>query len=173
MAKAKTLEDAIDEVLKDYNKVLEEAIKYASDIAVKDIYAESMSCLDEYYDNYDPTSYNRTDNLWRAIVPYLQIKNTKNSIKSTVGVEYDSSVLNMYHGSEKYNPTDGDWVLKNYLKGIHPATNGGTTTETTFYYENIDAVSPEQKMQSFLNEYYNTFNGNVFMYFVSEVGKKL
>ena len=81
MAK-RTLNAAIDELMKNYESALKEAVEYASNEAVKDIYKESISCLERYYDSYDPTSYERTDSLWRAIVPCLTIQQDKDKITS-------------------------------------------------------------------------------------------
>ena len=175
---------AIEKVVKDYPTIIENAVEYASNIAVEDIYKKAIGCLNEYYDNYDPYSYNRTDNLWHAILPYIQINKTAKKIKCEVGVEYDGSVLTMYNGSKKYSPTDGYWVLNNYLDGIHPGTNGSSTPRESPYsdeewlqvvqlYGQIDTVSPSTKMRNFLKSYTKEFDGNVWMYFISEVGNRM
>ncbi len=168
MAK-RTLNAAIDELMKNYEGALKEAVEYASNEAVKDIYTQSMSCLEAYYDSYEPTIYDRTDYLWHAILPYAEeTKYTKDGIVSRVGVAYDPSQLdNVYYGSKKYCPVDGAWVLENYLAGIHPATNGGE-----FYYENIDPVSPTQTMNDYLNNYATTtFHNNILVSFAKQIAR--
>ena len=186
MAK-KTLESAIDELMKNYESALKEAVEYASNEAIKDIYKESMSCLERYYDSYDPTSYNRTDNLWRAVVPCLTIQQDKDKITSVVGVEYDASQLMdiYYSGSERYGAKknaeghiveyghpDGAWVLNNYLSGIHPATNGKSNPQTVAYYENVDPISPTTHMIEYLNNYANTtFHKNIIISFAKQIRK--
>lgn len=175
MAKQKTLEQAIDELMENYESALKEAVKYASNEAVKDIYEYSMNCLLDYYDNYDPTSYERTDYLWHAILPYAEtIKKTKDGFVSKVGVAYDPSQLdNVYYGSEKYSPVDGAWVLENYLNGIHPYTKFNPKTGEYTYYEIVDSVSPTEKMNDYLNQYVKTFDSNLLVSLASQVAKKL
>lgn len=170
MAK-RTLESAIDELMKNYESALKEAVEYASNEAVKDIYKESISCLERYYDSYDPTSYERTDSLWRAIVPCLTIDQDKDKITSRVGVEYDAARIDgVYYGSQKYRPADSAWILENYLRGVHPATNGKSAPDEVFYYENVDDVSPTQHMTEYLNNYANTtFHKNIITSFAKQI----
>ena len=173
MAK-RTLNAAIDELMKDYESALKEAVEYASNEAVKDIYKESINCLYDYYDNYDPTSYERTDYLWHAILPYAEtIKRTQDGFVSRVGVAYDPSKLdNVYYGSEKYSPVDGAWILENYLNGIHPATDGSSVPGGAFYYEIVDDVSPTEKMNDYLNKYAaTTFHNNILVSFAKQIAR--
>lgn len=184
MARKKTLDAAIDEVLKDYKTAMTAAVEYASDRAVEDIWKYSLSCLEEYYNNYDPESYKRTDSLWHAFVPYLKIDKNKTNITSTVGVEYDASLLNTYVvGSKDYGMRDIDndkdimpineWILDNYLNGIHPATDGTRTPGEAVYFQIIDPVSPTQKMNEYINKYVKTFDSNLLIHLASQVAKKL
>ena len=53
MAKSKTIDELINELLKNYKVALNEAVEYASDKAVEDIYKYSQNCLQEYYENYE------------------------------------------------------------------------------------------------------------------------
>ena len=170
MAK-RTLQSAIDELMKNYESALQEAVEYASNEAVKDIYKESISCLEQYYDSYDPTSYERTDSLWRAIVPCLTIQQDRDKITSVVGVEYDASRIDgVYYGSKKYSPTDGTWILDNYLRGVHPATNGSSKPGEVLYYENVDDISPTTHMIEYLNNYANTtFHKNILTSFAKQI----
>lgn len=179
MAKSQTIDELLDELLKNYDGVLTEAVNYASDKAVEDIYRYSMTCLEEYYENYDPTSYNRSDSLWHAILPYSEIYNNGNNIISRVGVEYNPFILESYVsgnpdyiGSKSYGQVDGWYVLENYLNGIHPATNGSSDTDTVIYYENVDDESPTDKMEKYLNQYASTtFHNNIIVYFAKQIVK--
>jgi hypothetical protein len=110
-----------------------------------------MSVLERYYENYMPSRYERTDNLWRAAIPIAKVENMGDIITSTFGVEYDPSVLDgVYDGSQKYEHPDGSWVLENYLMGIHPATNGGRTTDTAIYIPWQDPISPDAYLKRYL-----------------------
>lgn len=179
MAQKKSLDAAIDELLKDYKTALTKAVGYASNKASEDIWKYSLSCLEAYYDNYDPNRYDRTDSLWHAFVPYLNIKENSDNITSTVGVEYDASVLDayikandVYNGSKQYQPADASWVIENYLNGVHPATDGSRVPGGAFYYEIVDPISPTQKMEEYLNRYVRTtFQDNLLVSFAQQVNK--
>lgn len=160
MAQSRTIDDAIDELMKDYRKAAKKAMEEASDKAVEDFYRFSMTCLEEYYENYEPNIYDRSDSLWHAFVPYLKIDAKDNSpkIKSTIGIEYSPSELEKYmgysyNGSSKYQPVDAEWVIENYRKGRHPATNGARNSEYCDFFYNYDPVSPDQKMEGHLRKY--------------------
>ena len=175
----KTIEQAIDELIKDYENAIRKAVKYASDEAVKDIYNYSITCLEEYYENYEPSRYNRTDNLWRSILPYSESVDSGKEIISRVGVEYNPVIFESYIngnpayvGSNSYGQVDAWYVIDNYLEGIHPATNGSRNPDTVFYYENIDAESPTDKMEKYLNNYASTtFNNNILISFARQITK--
>lgn len=171
---AKTIDKAIDELLKDYENIIVDAAKYSVDRVCEEVYEYSMSCLDDYYENYSPTSYDRTDYLWHAILPYAEHPRiVGGNIVSTVGIEYDSSKLdNIYssHASEQYQPVDGHWVLYNYLHGIHPTTNGGRTSETAVYIQVIDDEAPWDKMRKYLkNTVPERFQSNLYLYFLKNL----
>lgn len=178
MAKTRTIDELIDELLKDYSSALTVAVEYASSKATEDIYKYSMSCLEEYYDNYDPTRYHRTDSLWHAILPYSEIHSGKDVI-SRVGVEYNPFILETYIqgnpayiGSQSYGQVDSWYVLNNYLEGIHPATNGSRDPDKVVYYEIRDPESPTDKMERYLNEYASTtFKDNILISFAKQIAK--
>lgn len=175
MAKSKDFDVAMEKLKKNYKKVLTEAVKYATEEAKKDIYEKALSCLEEYYESYDPSSYNRTYHLEDAFVPYEQIQTTNNQIISRVGVVYDTSLLTGYAvGSKNYGSREVDegknilpieeWIMNNYLDGIHPATNGSQIPGKAVYYEFKDPISPTQKMSEYFDKYVKTFDNNVYSY---------
>lgn len=170
---ARTLDAAINELLQDYKKAIAVAVDDASKRATTDIWKHSLTCLDEYYEAYEPNSYNRSDSLWSAFLPYQTIVHGKDEIVSTVGVEYNAGMLTTYTGSKKYTPTDGGWVLNNYLNGVHPGTNGGHTKETSWYdptlFGQVDSPTPTDKMEKYINEYVKTFDRNVLTAFARQM----
>lgn len=184
------ISNAVDDLLKDYKSAMKEAIKFASKQAEKDFMAKAKSCLQEYYDNYSPNRYDRTETLQYAFLPYANIKYGKDKVVGAVGVQYDTAALEVYigdpeyskngkikhtgyYGSSNYQPVDSWWVLDNYLRGIHPITNGGTTSETSIYYEIIDEKSPNQKMNEFIESYEKTFDENVLFGLLGQIAKKI
>ena len=176
MAKAKVrgLDEAIDEVFKNYEKALTKAMKYAAEKARDDIEFKAKSCLWEYYWNFQPTThepniYERTGQLENAFVPYMSVKRVGDSIVVSAGMGYDSTKLDgIYYGSKKWRPVDGSWVLNNYLKGIHPTTDGSSEPGAP-YFAVVDEVSPETKMKTYLDDYIKTFNKNVFDSFFNQI----
>lgn len=173
----KTFDKAIDELLENYESVIKDAVVYATDRVCEDVYRHAMSCLESYYESYIPNSYDRTDRLWQAILPYAEQPRKHGGYWwSVVGVEYDSSKLDgIYRGSNKYGSPDGSWVLENYLKGIHPATNGATIPEFVEYYEITDdsIPSPYNSMETYLStEAGQNFAGYLMTYFIQHVAKR-
>lgn len=163
-AKIKGLDKAIDEIFKDYKKAIKEAAQEATEKAKEDLYANAVSCLVSYYDNYEPTSYNRTYSLIDSFVPYAdKVKESSAGFICRAGVEFDpSKIEGMYNGSEIYSPTDGEWIISNFLAGIHPRTNGsrvvgGGNYEYEVYY---GSFVPAEEMQRYIDRYYYIFDRN-------------
>ena len=172
---------------RNYKEVLKEAVQYATKEAEKDIHKKSLSCLEEYYANYDPSSYDRVDGLKYAFLPYHNVKSSGNYIIGTAGVEYFYDALDyMYQsGSEKYGAKkdknghiieygmpESAWVIDNYLDGIHPTTNGYPKAEGATRMEYIpiyDSKSPTEKMSEYFDKYVNTFQDNVYSYLAAYV----
>lgn len=168
MAKAKVnikgLDEAIEEIFKDQKKVIKKAAEEATEQAKKDLYANAVSCLVKYYEDYDPTSYNRTYSLIDSFVPYANpVKETAAGFVCTAGVLFDENrIANTYAGSEIYTPTDAEWIIANFLSGIHPRTDGSTVVGGGNYeYEKYQgSFVPAEEMQKFIDKYYDTFERN-------------
>lgn len=139
----KALDKAIEDLLKDEKKAMKKAVKFAVKQAKEDFRIKANSCLMEYYNEYGPTSYDRTYSLQYAFLPYEKIIDTDGGIEGTVGIQYSASTLERYiyehqndyswerddgswhggyYGSRNYQPVDAIWVINNYLNGIHPTT---------------------------------------------------
>lgn len=171
-AKVRNLDKAIDKLFKDYEIALTKAMTYASEIARDDIDFKAKSCLYEYYDNYEPNIYERTGYLENAFVPYMNVGRVGEGIEASVGMGYDASRLDgVYSGSAKWTPVDGSWVLDNYLKGIHPTTDGSFLPGAE-YIPIYDEISPDTKMEEYLNNYTKTFNNNVLVSFVKQLTRR-
>lgn len=169
-AKARGLDEALNELFANYEKSLTEAMKYAAQKAKDDIEWKAKSCLYEYYENYEPSIYERTDSLIESFVPYMNVTRVGLEIIADVGMGYDFSRLEgVYSGSKKYTPVDGRWVLENYLNGIHPATDGDWIPGRARYIPFYDSVSPNVKMKEYLEKYNETFNNNVLISFAKQI----
>ena len=160
----KNLDKAVDELFKDYKKAIKSAAQEAIGRAGTDIYDKALSCLMRYYDEYKPSSYNRTYSLWQCFVPYTNlVKETKDGFVCAAGMEYDHTILeNTYYGSNKYSPTDAEWIIENYLNGTHPRTDGSTEVGGGNYeYEQYQSsFVPEYEMQAYLDYYRSIFDKN-------------
>ena len=182
MAKTNGLKAAMEELRKNYPQVLKEAVQYATKEAKREVYNKAITCLEEYYMNYSPSSYDRTDSLRRSFRPYMNIRSNNTHIISTVGVEYNTSLLDTYTvGSNNYGNRDIDngkeiipievWVMHNYLDGIHPTTDGSSEPGLALYIPIQDSVSPTDKMEEYLINYTNTFDNNVYSYLAAYILK--
>ena len=174
MAKGNDLNTAIKELKKNYKQVLKEAVQYATEEAQKDVYTRALTCLEEYYASYDPSSYDRSDSLRHAFLPYMNVESNNDYIISTVGIEYNAGVLEAYAGSSydasrKYGRVDASWVIDNYLDGIHPTTDGSSIAGEAVYLEIVDQISPTQKMDNYLENYADKFADNVYSYLAAYI----
>lgn len=173
--KTKTLDEAINDMMKDYKKVVEQAAHSATQEARKDIYKYAMTCIDEYYAGYPPTWYDRSNSLRHAVVPYRNGYTMKDKMIIHTGVKYDPFVLEAYtqgneayNGSSHYTPVDPWYVINNYLQGIHPKTNGARDEDEVEYFEHRVTPSPRIKMEKYLQQYVKlTFNTN-FMFAIAQ-----
>ena len=108
--------------------------------------------MKKYYNNYSPKIYKRTFYLKNAITPVFEDKSTKDSISIDVGVKYDSSKLKGHYKSNSRFHQSGDvwkevtdhshvtsdngipepeWIMGNFLEGVHPwAQTDGESTNT-------------------------------------------
>lgn len=169
MAKAKSINYYIDKVFENYEEVIKTAVINAGKEARDDILWRAKECVYEYYDNYEPSIYDRTDTLIRSVKPYMRHKVFRNGklYGIQVGVWYDpNELVGQYYGSEKYSPVDPMWVIDNYLQGIHPRTDGGINYEPV-----IDPVSPQEKMESYLETYRKTMSQKVLSDIVKQIRK--
>jgi len=185
MARTKTIEEILQELKDDYKSVLLKAVNKATDVACEDVYKVSMSLLDRYYANYMPSSYNRTDSLYKAAVPIAEVKDHGDEIISTFGIGYDASLLSgAYDGMEPWESkmvnvrgemvqfdTFEDWVIGNYLYGIHPATNGSSDPDTVVYTPWYDKMAPDHFLKKYLQWYQKRFSNNVNNYIIKHITK--
>lgn len=176
MAKAKTLDQAIDELLNNWSDAMETAAEYATKKAEEDFYNHSMKFLRDYYDQYDPTSYERSHSLQHAFVKFSNVKRHGKTIQCEAGVEYDAWLLEDYVGannkyaydaSKKYGQVDGDFVVNNYLEGLHTYTDGSSKPGTPMYYRRY--YSPTSKMRDEMEKYGPTFQKNLLVSFADQI----
>lgn len=177
MGRDRTITDILQKQEKNYKKVLLKAVEQATDTACDDVYKFSMSVLDRYYENYTPSIYDRTYSLQMATVPIAEVKDCGDTILSIFGVRYDADILesfaaSTYYGaSNKYEQVDGNWVIENYLMGIHPATNGSSNPDKAVYVPWEDPISPDEYLKKYLGIYKKKFANNVNNYLIAHITK--
>ena len=160
----KTIDEAIDELFKDYKKAIKKAAQEATNKAKDDLYVHSLSCLIGYYNDYpDPSRYNRTYNLMNCFVPLQRVTETADGFDCMAGIGYNPARLDyVYSGSQKYDPTDSEWIVDNYLAGIHPRTDGSREVGGGDYENQKYQGSfvPWNEMQKYIDGYNDKFNKN-------------
>lgn len=181
---AKSFDEAIDKVLDRYEEILIKGMEVATRVVRKDVHKYALKCLEQYYANYpqfggeDEMSYHRTHQLQNAIGPTSsKVKTNGKEAKVSVGVAYDPSALDgVYDGSKKYGHPEGSWVLDNYLKGIHPTTNGASNPALVEYIKIYDSdigdKSPWEKMENYLDtQVREKFTSYLLGYFMKQIAK--
>jgi uncharacterized protein (UPF0333 family) len=144
------LDAAFAAIIKDCQAIAVEAVKNAAKKTQKDILKEADNYLQRYYSNYTPKRYKRTRQLQNAIKPVIEDHSTGASTSIEVGVEYDSSALKgAYRSNSRWHQSGGawksvvdytdfssdngipepEWIMGNFLEGIHPwaQTDGEST----------------------------------------------
>lgn len=162
--KNKSIDSAIDILFKNYKNAVKKAAQEATDKAKDDLYSNAVSCLVQYYNEYSPTSYNRTYSLMESFVPYANpVRENGDELICSAGVMFDPDrIANAYYGSEIYSPADSEWIIANFLAGIHPRTDGspvvgGGNYENEKYY---GSFVPAEEMQKYIDSYDYTFDRN-------------
>lgn len=159
------IEKVLNGILENYKAVALEAVKDAAHKGQEDIMKEAKNYLDEYYKNYRPKVYKRKYALKRAILPYWSDKSGSKGISISIGVQYNAGALKgAYKSNSKFHQSgdvwksvpwkvrndpkmfssdfgvpDPNWILENYMQGIHP-------------WGQTDGQDTEEKMNKFFDE---------------------
>jgi hypothetical protein len=173
----KAIDKAINRVYKKYDEAMQKSVEEAIKQGKKDLKANAVSCLVLYYNDYTPTSYNRTYQLIDCIVPYSEpIVKTNDGYVCDFGVDFDENRI-LYNGSSEYSPADSGWIIDNFLLGLHPRTNGlsepGLSKE--FYdFQFIQGTHvPQDIMAKFIEGYKEIFYKNIHKNMSKQVLKNM
>lgn len=165
-------------ILKDCQAVATEAVKNAAKKTQNDIVKEAHNYLRKYYNNYRPKRYKRTYQLKNSIIPILKDRSSRDIISIEVGVEYNSSKLSgLYKSNSWYHQTgthwierkSGDfdfdsqnngipqpeWILNNFLEGIHPWAQNDTESTQSLMVDFFDRKLPNHIEEYVKNELFN------------------
>lgn len=127
MAKAKTFDDIVKDIMDDYARVRFQATENVAKETVKDIHAGAVNILYNHYYAWKPKkrfktkanggkykngskkkwvkSYSRTYSLEHSFVSFYDVKATQKNVICEIGVEYNPLALKEYvmgHGVEEY-----------------------------------------------------------------------
>jgi hypothetical protein len=118
---------AVDTIIKNFvdtekerwRKAIRRSMRTVANKVKADFVAQAKICMDAYYQEYDPISYIRTENLKdHAIRPYERAREGE----LDVGVAFSSDFMNPYRVGPQ-NQLDGyevaDLVVNNFMEGIH------------------------------------------------------
>lgn len=161
---ARGIETALDDFKNNLRSIVVEASKKAAKKIQKDLVAEARKNIAKYYDQYDPDVYERTYDLQKTVIHrgFLNDNSTKNTINLEIGFYYDSmGPHTLRGGSSKYNGNaDPEWILDNFVEGIHPRTTKG------YVYDPYQAESQNELMDKFVDR---TMEKKIDKYMQSEL----
>lgn len=166
MAKAHTIDDVIDNIVKNYSNLLKDAVEHVAKQAEKDIYNKAINVLYKYYYGaYEPKSYDRIFALQHSIASFSNVS-TKGSgrnekIRCVVGVVYDSELLEAYLSTiddSAYETSKNklghprkpisEWVVGNFWEGLHPYTDGSSEPGAKVKYRKSPLTQEQGMYQS-------------------------
>lgn len=177
-----SIDSAFAAIIKDCQTIAVEAVKKAAKKTQDDIIKEAKTYLQKYYSNYKPKIYKRTDRLRRAILPYWADKSGKNGTSIEVGVQYDSGALKGAYKSNSWYHQDGDtwrsvvdgqgfgtengipepdWILNNFLEGIHPWAQTDSNSTDSLMRRFFDTQLPNRIEQYVQNELFNAITSRL------------
>jgi hypothetical protein len=116
-----------------WRKAIRRSMRTVANKVKADFVAQAKICMDNYYQEYDPISYRRTENLKdNAIYPYERARKGE----LDVGVAFSSEFMNPYRVGPK-SELDGyevaELVVNNFMEGIHgnPSISVGRHVDET------------------------------------------
>lgn len=147
----KNLEQVFNDVINNAVSVSNDVIRNVGQKVQNEMRDKAYKTLEEYYADYTPKRYKRTYSLNRSIKPYTKTISSGEFLELEVGIEYDPSRLEGVYESNSYYHQDGDswisryndnfdnsgisngipesdWILNNFLEGLHPITTVNKTT---------------------------------------------
>jgi len=177
-----SIDEAFAAILKDCQNIAVEAVKNAAKKTQKDIIVEANSYLQKYYNNYKPKYYKRKFNLHKAITPVFEDKSSGDKISIEVGVEYNSSALNgLYKSNSRWHQSgdawkpvinysnfsadngipEPDWILENFLEGVHPWAQDDSESTNTLMRDFFNTKLPDRIEQYIQSELFNAITSRL------------
>lgn len=111
MAKQTSLNRILNNIITDTRKKTKAALEYAGQKISGDFAVMAYLALDNYYSEYNPKFYKRTNQLMDS--SYYKV-NKRNGFSIDAGVVFDPELMNHPH---KGIPEEG--IMENFMYGIH------------------------------------------------------
>ena len=158
------LNEFAEEIQKEYQKKVEEALKRVEKILdrkIQLIINEYM--IRDYYEGYFPIKYNRTFQLPKSVAPYIGIGNADGTYGITIGIDIDApygpDAMNHAYISKKTkkqqprNAKREKMIFEYFLAGIHPRVGrAGTSYIEAEVNEALDDLFENELNQIVLKE---------------------
>jgi hypothetical protein len=178
MAKAKTLSDAIQNMIDNIDQATSVAGTLIKARVHEDFEKAAKTSVDKYYEykNGYYTKHGRKHRLYKTYDVKTSIKHEGNNIVISAGIYMSSDPLEgLYHSNSSLHDGDGPWrrggdveaeyVFKNFISGQHPWTNAWPLEnyEEGLQYKLIKSKpSPDHYLKNYRDKYINThFNKHV------------
>ena len=190
MAKAKTFDDIIKNIMDNYADLRFQATENVAKEAVKDIHEGAVSILHSHYYAWRPKKrmktksdggkykngskkkwvrggYTRTYSLEHSFVSHYDVKRANKNVICEIGITYSPSALRAYvqgNNIDAYTASNNvlgterkpleEWVINNFLEGLHPYTSGSTEPGTPVdYYKDSESRLQWTGMQKMFRQY--------------------
>lgn len=169
--KAGSINEIAQDIKEKRKAALRSAVNKTTDKAVREIYKFSISCIDQYYANYEPSIYDRTYQLYNTVSPIVEISDGGDMISATVGVRFDASALGTHYHRTQWGTIQGvengheEDILSDFLDGIHPMTDGSPVPGTPALKVQ-DGFSTDSLLNKYLPLYLRQMAKNIDSYFV-------
>lgn len=152
----------------DFNKIYDAVLENAREAAVaaankaakkifKDMKKEALNTLKYYYADYDPDYYDRTNNLYdNALSMIYEDHSTNNTVDIVISAKFSADSMGKYSrkGKAQYGVSTEDWVVDQFLEGIHPNTGKAQDNSrmANFMMQNFIDNKVEDLVDKYMNE---------------------
>ena len=164
MAKGNSLSDAIQNMIDDVERATAFAGVFLKSKVQKDFEDAARTSVDKYYSykNGYYTRYGRQHRLYKVYDVKTDVHKENGNIVVSTGIYMDSDRLEgLYHSNSSLHKGSGSWeaggdveadyVFENFIRGIHPWTNGWPRTSTPFL--EYDEIRSKPSPDNYLNRY--------------------
>ena len=169
-----SVDEAVEDMKQRSKKAMRAAVDKAADVMIEDIYKFSVSCIDRYYANYEPSIYDRTYQLYNTLSSVCELSDSGDFVTGKIGVRFDAGALGTHYHSTFWGTRDGvdnghsEDILSDFLDGIHPMTSGSPVPGTPALMIQ-DGFSTDGLLIKYLSLYKHKFDRLISSYFAISI----